>query len=80
DNFSFESLKLYPNPTKNTLNVSYNQEISNVEVYNLVGQRVANLSPNANEGQLDMSNLASGAYFVKVTSNNATKTVKVIKE
>ncbi|MBM6497766.1 hypothetical protein H9X54_000300, partial [Flavobacterium macrobrachii] len=26
DNFSFESLKLYPNPTKNTLNVSYNQE------------------------------------------------------
>ncbi|WP_353850665.1 T9SS type A sorting domain-containing protein, partial [Flavobacterium sp.] len=25
-------------------------------------------------------NLASGAYFVKVTSNNATKTVKVIKE
>jgi hypothetical protein len=80
DNFSFESLKLYPNPTKNTLNVSYNQEISNVEVYNLVGQRVANLTPNANEGQLDMSNLASGAYFVKVTSNNATKTVKVIKE
>ena len=80
DNFSFESLKLYPSPTKNTLNVSYNQEISNVEIYNLVGQKVANITPNANEGQIDMSDLASGAYFVKVTSNNATRTVKVIKE
>lgn len=80
DDFSFESLKLYPNPTKNILYVNYNQEISNVEVYNLVGQKVATITPNANEGQIDMSNLASGAYFVKVTSNSATRTVKVIKE
>ena len=71
---------MYPNPTRNILNITYNQEISNVEVYNLVGQSVANITPNANEGQIDMSNLASGAYFVKVTSNNATRTVKVIKE
>ncbi|NMH26345.1 T9SS type A sorting domain-containing protein [Flavobacterium solisilvae] len=78
--FDKSALKVYPNPTRNILYVNYNQEISNVEVYNLVGQRVANITPNANEGQIDMSNLASGAYFVKVTSNNATRTVKVIKE
>ena len=35
--------------------VNYNQEISNVEVYNLVGQKVANITPNANEGQINMS-------------------------
>ena len=78
--FDKSALKVYPNPTKNILYVNYNQEISNVEVYNLVGQSVANITPNANEGQIDMSNLASGAYFVKVTSNNTTKTVKVIKQ
>jgi hypothetical protein len=78
--FDKSALKVYPNPTKNILYVNYNQEISNVEIYNLVGQRVAAITPNANEGQVDMSNLASGAYFVKVTSNNTTKTVKVIKE
>jgi hypothetical protein len=78
--FDKSALKVYPNPTKNILFVTYSQEISNVEIYNLVGQRVATIAPNANEGQIDMSNLASGAYFVKVTSNNTTSTVKVIKE
>jgi hypothetical protein len=78
--FDKAALKVYPNPTKNILFVTYSQEISNVEIYNLVGQRVATIAPNANEGQIDMSNLASGAYFVKVTSNNTSKTVKVIKE
>ncbi len=78
--FDKSALKVYPNPTKNILNISYNQEISNIEIFNLVGQRVVTISPNANTGQVDMSNLASGAYFVKVTSNNVSNTVKVIKE
>jgi hypothetical protein len=79
-NFDNVTFKVYPNPTKNILNISCNQDISTIEVYNMVGQRVNNMVLNANAGQIDMSNLASGAYFVKVTSNNATKTVKVIKE
>ncbi len=79
-NFDSVIFKVYPNPTKNILNISCNQDISSIEVYNMVGQRVNNMVLNANEGKIDMSNLASGAYFVKVTSNDATKTVKVIKE
>jgi hypothetical protein len=78
--FDKSALKVYPNPTKNILKISYSQEISNVEIFNLVGQKIMMISPNANEGQIDMSNLASGAYFVKVTSNNVSNTVKVIKE
>lgn len=80
DDFDKSALKVYPNPTRSILYVTYSQEISNVEIYNLIGQRVTTITPNANEGQVDMSNLASGAYFVKVTSNKATKTVKIIKE
>jgi hypothetical protein len=79
-NFDNVTFKVYPNPTKNILFISCNQEISNVEVYNMVGQRVNNFTLNANQGQIDMSNLASGAYFIKVASDNITKTVKVIKE
>jgi hypothetical protein len=74
-NFSY-----YPNPVKNTLNLSYNQEISNVEVFNLLGQKVSSNVINANAAQIDMSNLSKGAYMVKVTSNNQLKTIKVIKE
>lgn len=74
-NFSY-----YPNPVKNTLNLSYNQEILNVEVFNLLGQKVSSNVINANAAQIDMSNLSKGAYIVKVSSNNQLKTIKVIKD
>ena len=70
----------YPNPVKNTLNLSFNQEISNVEIYNLLGQKVNANSVGANQGQVDMSNLSNGVYLVKVFSNNQSKTIRVIKE
>ncbi|MGC4039320.1 MAG: T9SS type A sorting domain-containing protein [Flavobacterium sp.] len=74
-NFSF-----YPNPVKNVLNLSYDKEISGVEVFNLLGQKVISNKLNTNNAQIDMSNLANGAYMVKVTSDNQVKTVKVIKQ
>lgn len=78
--FDSSNFTYYPNPVKNTLNLSYNQEISNVEVFNLLGQKVSSNVINANAAQIDMSNLSKGAYMVKVTSNNQLKTIKVIKE
>ena len=78
--FDSTSFSYYPNPVKNILNLSYNQEISSVEVFNLLGQKVSTNKINANDAQVDMSNLANGAYMVKVTSNDQVKTIKVIKE
>ena len=74
-NFTF-----YPNPVKDVLNLSYNQEISNVEVYNLLGQKVISNKMNATSAQIDMSNLSKGAYLVKVLSKDQVKTIKVMKE
>lgn len=81
-NSSFDNpdFTYYPNPVKNILNLSYNQEISSVEIYNLLGQKVSSNTFNANNVQIDMSILSKGAYMVKVTSNNQLKTIKVIKE
>jgi hypothetical protein len=80
NSFDSSNFAYYPNPVKNTLNLSYNQEISNVEVFNLLGQKVSSNVINANAAQIDMSNLSKGAFMVKVTSNNQLKTIKVIKE
>jgi hypothetical protein len=78
--FDNGSFTYYPNPVKNVLNLSYNQAISNVEVFNLLGQKVSSDKFNANEAQVDMSHLSSGAYMVKVTSEGQVKTIKVIKQ
>ncbi|MBN2867861.1 MAG: choice-of-anchor J domain-containing protein, partial [Flavobacteriaceae bacterium] len=69
----------YPNPVNNNLNLSSQKEINNVSVYNMVGQEVYRSTPNTMTDVVDMSGLQAGAYFVKVTVGNATKTVKVIK-
>ncbi len=80
NSFNSAAFTYYPNPVKNTLNLSYSENISDVSVYNLLGQQVIAKAINANQSQIDMSNLASGAYVVKVTANNQVKTIKVIKE
>ena len=77
DNASFSA---QPNPVKDILNLSYNKNITNVAVYNLLGQVVINRAVNNTESKIDMSELTSGAYMVKVTADNQVKTIKVIKE
>lgn len=78
--FNNEAFAYYPNPVKNILNLSYEQNITNVAVYNLLGQEIITKKFNANQTQIDMSGFASGTYIVKVTSENKTKAIKIVKE
>jgi hypothetical protein len=81
DTFETKAIKYYPNPVKDFLDLSFDQEISSVEVFNLLGQKVnTTLITASNNVQVDMSNLMNGPYMVKVISNNKMKTIKVIKE
>ncbi|RKS02478.1 T9SS type A sorting domain-containing protein [Flavobacterium sp. 102] len=81
ESFDSSNFEHYPNPVKNVLNLSYSQEISSVEVYNLLGQKMSTNTIGANLGQVDMTGLASGTYLVKVTAaDNQSKTIRVIKE
>lgn len=75
-----KSFTLYPNPVKDLLNISFAETITSVEIYNLLGQQVIVKSPNANEAIIDVSNLGSGTYLVRVYANDTVKTLKVIKE
>src|SRR5690554_3251264 len=70
----------YPNPVNNTLSLKGVKTIQDVAVYNMLGQQVLRTAPNTVNSDVDMSNLQAGTYFVKVTIENATKTIKVIKK
>jgi hypothetical protein len=78
--FNDAGFSAYPNPVKEQLNLSFVSEISNVSVYNLLGQQVFSKSVKANETQVDFSALTPGAYLVKVNSANASKVIKVVKQ
>jgi len=72
-------LTYYPNPIKNTLVLNAQNKISNIRVFNVLGQEVITIRANAITNELDMSNLQSGTYFVKITVANKIETIKVIK-
>ncbi|WP_296149298.1 T9SS type A sorting domain-containing protein [uncultured Flavobacterium sp.] len=78
--FDNNSFKAYPNPVKDILNLSYSQEMTNVSIFNLLGQQVIDKTLNDSKAQVDMSGLSKGIYLVKVTVDNQVKTIKVIKE
>ena len=78
--FDTSVLSFYPNPVRDVLNLSYGQNISEVVVYNLLGQKVLENTINADTAKIDMSGLSSGSYIVKITSGNQVKSIKVIKQ
>ena len=63
------SLKLYPNPTANVLNVE-GEGMSSVEVYNTVGQCVMTQAVNGNKIQINTENLNGGIYFIRIKAND----------
>jgi len=77
--FHKDTFKVYPNPVKDILMLSYTENITAISVYNLVGQQVLVVDPASNEVKVDMANLAQGTYLVKVAAGSQSKTIKVIK-
>ncbi len=81
-NTSFNSSKfsVSPNPVKDIISISYDKTISNVAVYNLLGQQVTFKAVNADQKQIDLSNLVKGTYILKVSADDIIQCIKVIKE
>jgi len=59
------TLKLYPNPAVNELNIVLAEENSTVSIYNSVGQRVDVVHVSGTEYRLDISSYERGIYFVR---------------
>lgn len=71
---------LYPNPAKDVLNIQAKQDlkINSIEIYNQLGQIVMASTNTLNT--IDVSNLASGTYFVKINTQKGSANVKFVKE
>ena len=83
DQFLSEKFALYPNPSKDVINVmnSINASITNLEITDLNGRIVKNVKlDGVSETQISVSDLSTGIYMMKIVSDKGTTTKKVIKE
>ena len=71
-------LKIYPNPNNGAFTVSNsNGGIMKIEVYNLLGSKIASQTTNENSASVNLGDVAKGIYLVKVTINDVTTTTKI---
>lgn len=64
------TLKVYPNPVKNLLNINGADGYSQLDIYSLSGQVVYNRTISSNTAILNISGLKSGVYYLRMLGEN----------
>jgi subtilisin-like proprotein convertase family protein len=76
-------VSVYPNPVNNQLTVSglTNDIVATLTITDITGKTVRNPTiSSVNQQTIDVSNLSTGVYFLKISSALGTKTIKFVKE
>lgn len=68
---------VFPNPTTGALNINA-EGMTNVSVYNMMGQKVVDLAVDTDAYTLDLSSVESGVYMLKVISRNGEMTQRIV--
>jgi len=69
---------IFPNPSSNILFIKGLTENSRIAVYDIYRKKVLYQETNIN--QIDISNLSSGIFFLKIETKNGTITRKIVKQ
>ena len=73
-----KNITIYPNPVKNTLTFDTKETILKVEIYDISGRILS--SNSVTENKIDVSQLKTGSYILKVITENGIMNSKIIKE
>jgi hypothetical protein len=77
---TIEGFSYYPNPAGSTLNLSAQDTIESVVIYNMLGQKVFDQNVNAIRSELNVSDLATGTYILQVSVNGQIGTYQILKK
>ncbi|WP_052752837.1 T9SS type A sorting domain-containing protein [Kordia zhangzhouensis] len=79
--FDKNAISMYPNPAKEKVIIKSKFSIQNIMIVDMNGRELKTqlLSSSSTEYQLDINNLSTGMYFVKIETSSGTLTQKLIK-
>ena len=69
------SIYVYPNPTANRIYIQA-ENVTKAELFDLMGRKVMETT----QDQLDLGDLNIGSFILKVTTNNKSKSFKILKK
>ena len=75
-----QNVLVYPNPTDNilTIRTEQNLQIGKFEIYNIYGESVMSGAIETTSGQINISELALGCYYLKLAAHKS-KAIKIVK-
>lgn len=81
DETVFENnISVYPNPANSVVTIS-GDNLLKIEIFNIIGQTVFSTICNADENTINIANLNSGIYLIKVgTTNGKEFATRIVKE
>ena len=76
DEFAFDNIVVYPNPTTGNLNIKTSLSIT-YSLYNSIGKE---LVKNSTEETIDITELPNGIYFLSIRYGDKTFNKRIVKE
>lgn len=81
DDKSLSNISVYPNPVKDNIKIDTILTIDDVTIVNLVGQKVLQFkSEHIVDNSVNLSALSTGLYFMNISSEGKSQSIKIIKE
>jgi len=71
------NVRIFPNPTSEILTIQTEQFIDRIEIYNALGNLILNKSNSKN---INLKNISSGLYIIKIHSEETYFSKKIIKQ
>ncbi len=71
---------ILPNPSKDFIKVMSHYKINNIEIFDIRGIRLKTIPINSHEKKINISDLPSGSYLIKINTIRASSTKKLLKE
>ncbi|MEZ4909017.1 MAG: DUF2271 domain-containing protein [Saprospiraceae bacterium] len=76
DNFDYNSISVFPNPTKSNIYISTKNDIVSIRLFSMNGKLLKETKTN----NINLTDLNSGIYLLKITTNEGEFVKKVIKD
>ena len=71
---------IYPNPVNDKLTVEAQEAIGTVEIYNLMGALMYSQKNCGSKVEINTTDLPSGIYFIRLTTNKVAETRRFVKK
>ena len=74
------TVTIYPNPVRDKLFVEVDRQASRCEIYTITGALVYSQDNLTEKFEIEVSDLVSGAYIIRIVSNSMVKNLRFVKQ